>query len=103
MVMGSMPPLAIFIVMSSEVVDLHTCTCIHASHHLDLCTHRLRTAAVPPWLATDPVSGSVNLVSPVFYRMTRSLATPAVFELGHKFLSITVWASSYCPSHCIEP
>jgi len=42
------PPLAyftIFIVMSSEVVDLHICICIPTSHCLYLCTHRLRAAA----------------------------------------------------------
>jgi len=50
-VIGSSPPLAyytIFIVMSSEVVDLHICTCIRTSHCLDLCTRRLRAAAALP-------------------------------------------------------
>jgi len=44
-VIGSLPTLAyctIFIVMSSEVVDLHICICIRTSHCLYMCTHRLR-------------------------------------------------------------
>jgi len=48
---GSSPSLAyctIFIVMFSEVVDLHICICIHTSHRLYLCTHRLRAAAALP-------------------------------------------------------
>jgi len=84
---GSSPPLAyctIFIVMSNEVVDLHICICMRTSHSLYLCTHRLRAAAVSPWLAAPPptqFSGCVDLFSPVCYRITRSHVTTAVFKL----------------------
>jgi len=47
-VIGPSPSLAyctIFIVMSSDVVDLHNCIFIRTSHCLYLCTHRLRAAA----------------------------------------------------------
>jgi len=49
-VTGSSPPLAyctIFIVMSSEVVDLHIFICIRTSHCLYLCTNRLQVAYFP--------------------------------------------------------
>jgi len=45
---GSSSPLAyctVFIIMSSEVVDLHICIYICTSHCLYMCTHRLRDAA----------------------------------------------------------
>jgi len=48
---GSSPFLAyctIFIIMSSEVVDLRICICICTSHCLYLCTHTLRAAAALP-------------------------------------------------------
>jgi len=79
----------IFIVMSSEVVDSHICICIRTSHCLYLCTHRLRAAAALPWpAAPQPTqfSGSVDLFSPVCYRMTRSHVTADVFKLGARFL-----------------
>jgi len=50
-VIDSSPHLAyctIFIVMSSEVVDLHICICMCTSHCLHLCTRRLRAAAALP-------------------------------------------------------
>jgi len=55
------PPLAyctIFIVMSSEVVDLHICICIRTSH----CLYRVRIGCAPQqrcrglyYAAADPV------------------------------------------------
>jgi len=58
MVIGFLSPLAyctIFIVMSSEVVDLHICICIRTSHCLYLHTHRLHAAVVACCDAADLV------------------------------------------------
>jgi len=91
-VIGSSPILAycaIFIVMSSGVVDLHICICISTSHCLYLCTHTLRAAAALPWPAALPptqFSGSVDLFSPVCYRMTKRHVTAAVFKLEARYL-----------------
>jgi len=69
--------------MSSEVIDLHICICIHSNHCLYLYTHRLRAAAALP---PTQFSGRVDLFSPVCYCTMRSHVTASVFKLGARFL-----------------
>jgi len=52
---------------------------MYSYQSLYLCTHRLRAFC---YAAADPVSGRVDLVSPVCYHMTRSHMTAAVFTIG---------------------
>jgi len=85
--------------MSSEVVDLHICICIHTSHWLYLCMHRLRAAEVLPWPAAPPpthFSSCVDLFSPLCYCMTRNNVTAAVFKLGARFLD------TFQVRHCLS-
>jgi len=57
------PPLAyctIFVIVSTEVIDLHIGIFICTSHYLHLCTRMLHAAtAARHWLAADPVSDLV--------------------------------------------
>jgi len=80
---GSSPPLAycfIFIVITSEVVDLHICICIYSYQSLFVPVYEQAACAAAQF------SGSVGLFSPVCYRMMRSHVTAAVFKLGARFL-----------------